>query len=187
MIVELEERVLIYKAEDLASWISGDKSIIPTFLEMASIIRNQPSRHFAEMLTLRHYHEAEQWKGFESYAIGAQYPASQRRTAGRRMIEEIIPSSKLAKLRNLRSQPAIVRSGGGEPDLFLYRDKGREFKFVEVKKGNDKLREPQLICIAQILAILQCEVDIVYVREASKAYTPKKYWFDLIQYTGGPA
>ena len=86
--------------------------------------------------------------------------------------------------RQCRSDPALIRSGAGEPDLFLYRDDCPRFKFAEVKKGNDRLREPQLICIAQILAVLQCEVDIVYVREESKPYVPKKYRLDLVRCRG---
>lgn len=79
MIVEIRERVLTYLPSQLAQWIDGDKSLTPAFSEVPPILKNQPKYHFAEMLALRNYHEAEGWVGFAHYAIGPQYPQSQRR------------------------------------------------------------------------------------------------------------
>jgi hypothetical protein len=42
MIIEIEERVLSYRPEQLRSWKASDKSIIPGFVEIPPIIRNQP-------------------------------------------------------------------------------------------------------------------------------------------------
>jgi hypothetical protein len=151
---------------------------------MPPIFYKQQRYHFAETLVLRHYYDTEGWEGFTSYALGSQYPRSERRVPGRQKVEEIIPSDRLLRLRALRSDPQTVRSGRGEPDLFLYR-RGGQFKFAEVKKGRDRLSAAQLICVAQILDTLGCEVDIVYVREEPQLYSPKKYRFDLVQHKGG--
>jgi hypothetical protein len=181
--VEIAERIISYKEPQLAAWALGDKSIAPPFFAIPPIIRNQPRYHFAETLVVRHFYDTEGWEGFTSYALGPQYPRSQRRKAGRRKVEEVIPSHRLCRLRELRSDPVTARTGGGEPDVFLCHPDGR-FKFAEVKKGRDRLRVPQLTCIAQILDVLGCEVDIVYVREENQLYSPKTYRFDLAKHTG---
>lgn len=183
MIVEIEERILDYRQEQLEAWSQGDKRIAPGFVDLPPMVHNQPRYHFAEMLVLRHYHEAQGWKGFASYALGPQYPRSQRRLEGRLKAEEVIPKRGLELLRSLRLDPILKRGGAGEPDLFLYKETG-EFRFIEVKKGGDRLREPQLTCIAQILDTLRCEVDIVYVRQEGQHYSPKEYRFDLANHTG---
>lgn len=182
-IVEITECVLSYGEDQLEAWVRGDKSIAPPFFVIPPIVRNQPRYHFAETLVLRHYYDTDQWEGFTSYALGSQYPRSQRRVAGRRKAEEIIPPDRLQRLRELRSDSDVVQGGRGEPDVFLYRH-DRQFKFVEVKKGSDRLRPAQLTCIAQILDVFGCEVDIVYVREQRQVYSPKKYRFDLAHHTG---
>ena len=179
---EIEERVLPFRAKQLEAWKKGNKSIAPPYFAVPPIVRNQPAYHFAETLALRHYYDTEGWQGFSSYALGAQYPKSERRTAGRRKVEEIIPSRKLARLRSVRSAMDKSYRGAGEPDLFLFKEGGL-FKFVEVKKDNDRMGPAQLECIAQILAILRCDVDIVYATER-RGYVPKRYRFDLVRHTG---
>ena len=178
MVIEIIERVLTYRPEQLAAWCSGDKSLTPEFAGIPAIVRNQPRYHFAETLTLRHYHESGGWIGFAHYALGPQFPRSQRRARGRMVAEEIIPRESLEHLRELRSDPAIASSGRGEPDLFLYKGPGI-FRFVEVKKDGDRLRDAQRVCIAQIIAVLGCGVDVVRVHEAGRMYVPKTHKLEL--------
>ena len=181
--VVIEETVLTYRQEQLRAWKAGDRSIAPAFLKITTNYRNQPHYHFGETFTLRHFHKTEGWKGFASYALGPQYPGSQRREAGRRKAKEVIPETRLQHLLERRSAPRLKRSGSGEPDLFLYKRDG-SFKFAEVKKGSDRLSQRQLTCIAQVLAILRCKVSIVYLRREDQKYSPKRYRFDLIRLTG---
>ncbi|MGH7389139.1 MAG: VRR-NUC domain-containing protein [Candidatus Rokuibacteriota bacterium] len=176
--LEVEELVLVYRQAELDAWMAGDRSLIPRFVDRKALVRNSPPRHFGEMFALRHYHETEGWKGFSSYALGPELPGSARRAPGRSKIEEIVPRRALARLRALRATISDRRFGGGTPDLFLYDGVGR-YKFVEVKKRADRLRPTQLRCLAQIARALRCEVDIVYLREANQAYTPKTYILDL--------
>ncbi len=179
---EVEERVLPFRAKQLEAWKKGDKSIAPPYSVVPPIVRNQPAYHFAETLALRDYYDKDGWQGFSSYALGAQYPNSERRAAGRRKVEEVIPSRKLARLRSARSAMEKTYRGAGEPDLFLFKESGL-FMFVEVKKGADRVGPAQLECIAQIRAILRCQVDIVYATDR-EGYVPKRYRFDLVRYTG---
>ena len=175
MLATIDETVLVYDKRQLDAWKSGDKALIPQFVKIPAIVGNQPGYHFGEMYALRWYHEREGWLGFSSYALGSQYAGSERRAEGRAKAEEVIPRSRLMKLRRLRSGEHL---GTGEPDLFLYKTDG-SFKFVEVKKQRDRLSAAQLSCIAQILAVLKCPVDIAYLRERSQDYTAKRYVFDL--------
>ena len=179
----VSETVLTYQRAELEAWKKGDWSVIPAFVDVPDIIRHQPTYHFGEMLVLRHYHDTGGWQGFASYALGPQYPGSERRRAGRAKVDELIPRDRLARLRRLRCSASERRFGVGEPDLFLFDDHGR-FKFVEVKKATDRLRPSQLRCMAQIIRVLCCEVDIVYVREAHQHYSPKTYILDLRRYAG---
>ena len=119
---EIEERVLSFRAKQLEAWKKGNKSIAPPYFAVPPIVRNQPAYHFAETLALRHYYDTEGWQGFSSYALGAQYPNSERRAAGRRKVEEIIPPKPLALLRAVRSASSKTYRGAGEPDLFLFKE-----------------------------------------------------------------
>lgn len=176
---ELVERVLTYDQGLFDAWLGGDRSLMPDFVDPMVLVKNAPRRHFGEMFVLRYYHETEGWKGFSSYALGDEFPASARRRAGREKAEEIIPGRSLSRLRRLRRTVADRRFGGGTPDLFLYDDTGR-FKFVEVKKtNNDPVRPSQLRCIAQIIKALCCEVDIVRLRQADQSCPARTYILDL--------
>jgi hypothetical protein len=174
------ERVLLYRQDELDAWKAGDRSMVPDFYPAGLLSRNQLAYGFAEMLTLRHYHDEAGWLGFLHYDLAASYPCQRRRLLGRRRVREIIPQDRLQQLRAVMHQP---RGSPGQPDLFLYRDVG-DFMFVEVKKGSDRLREPQYRSIAQIMAVLGCPVDIVYAREERQRRRPKRYAFDLEAYGG---
>lgn len=178
VITKVSELVLTYAQCELDAWRKGDRSLIPSFVEVDESFANQRAYRFGEMLALGHYHETAGWLGFSAYALGTQYPQSERRKGGRCKVEEIIPRRRLRKLRSMREPSGYTRYGGGEPDLFLYKSPGA-YKFAEVKKQRDRLSETQLRCIAQIMRVLSCEVDIVYLRERLQKYTPKVYCFDL--------
>jgi hypothetical protein len=183
MLVQLSERVLTYTNDQFNAWRNGDKSLIPDFVEDRSMIFNQPKYHFGEIFVLRYYYEAEGWLGFISYALGMQFPHSRNRAKGRAKVKEIIPAAKLDRLRRMRSHGQEARHGTGEPDLFLYRNTG-EYKFVEVKKQTDRINLTQLKCMAQIVATLECAVEIVYLCEAGHRHTPKCYYLDLETFEG---
>jgi hypothetical protein len=174
-VVDIRETVLVYKREDYAAWVQGDKSLIPDFVPIPAIVWSQPRKHFGEAFALRHYHETYGWTGSWFYALGPQYPGSERRMEGRAAIERIIPAKLLRRFRDLRADEP---RGSGEPDLFLYDAQG-SFMFAEVKKQQDRIRRPQLRCIAEILSVFRCPVDIVYLREEHQQYTAKTYPFEL--------
>ncbi|WP_338419961.1 VRR-NUC domain-containing protein [Vibrio furnissii] len=66
----------------------------------------------------------------------------------------------------------------GEPDLFLYKDDGSVL-FVEVKKQSDRLSPSQLVCLAQIKSILNCDVGVAYLAEEKQVYQPKTYELNI--------
>lgn len=169
-----EENIVEYRRAQLDSWILGDKSLVPHFVDPPTILTSQPSYHFAEMFVLRWLHEHDGWLGFSSYAIGPQFPKSARRLVGRRKVEEVVPAERLRALRSIRSSPALLRSGAGEPDLFLYRPDG-SFMFVEVKKQGDRMSDAQLLCLAQLRAVLKCPVGIVYALESGRVHLPRRF------------
>jgi len=183
MLVEIEERILTYNRSQLEAWKAGDKRLVPAFLSERDIIINQPEYHFGEIFVLRHYHETEGWKGFISYAIGTQYPGSGSRARGRAKIEALVPSEKLTRFRALRAGTNDGKLGKGEPDLFLYRD-SEECKFVEVKKETDRISQAQLRCMAQIMAILEYPVELVYLCEEGRDHKPRTYVLDLDRFVG---
>lgn len=175
MKVIIEERVLTYEPQQLVAWRNGDKSMIPDFVDVPDIVRNQPRYRFVEMFALRWYHENEGWLGFADYELGGALLGSARRAAGREQLRRVVPTAALERLLDRR---AGVRGAAGEPDLFLYKADG-SFKFAEVKKRGDRLRQHQLRCIGELMAVLGCEVDIVYLCEAGRRRAPKRYEFDI--------
>jgi VRR-NUC domain len=178
LMTEIAETVLTYTKRQFDAWIQGDKSLIPSFVEVPAAVANQPHYHFFEAFTLRHYHESFGWRGFWMYALGPQLQGSESRKVNRSKVEDIIPAADLERFRKLQAADPLIRSGAGEPDLFLYKESGA-FMFVEVKKGRDRLRRSQIRCIALVQAVLGCPVDIVYVREQHQTYRAKSYAFDL--------
>jgi len=183
VILEIQEKIFFYKKAQLVAWKNGDKSLTPDFLQDRSSFLTQPDYSFGEVFALNHYHETEGWHGFLSYALGFQYPHSQARANGRKKVEEIIPIEKLARFRQLRGKSRETDFGTGEPDLFLYKNTG-EYKFAEVKKQTDRMRPSQFKCLAQIVAGLECQVEVIYLCEEGHAHAPKIYLLDLENFTG---
>jgi hypothetical protein len=176
-IVQIRETVLVYKKTQLKSWRAGDKSLVSEFMTVPLAYVNQPTYHFGEAFALRHYHEAE-WKGHSFFSLARQADTGAFKQ-GNDAVERIVPAGDLSRLRTLRAADPLTKHHAGEPDLFLYRETG-QFMFAEVKKQSDYLRPSQRRSIEQILAVLGCPVDIVYLRGARQRYTPKTYEFDLM-------
>ena len=102
------------------------------------------------------------WKGCSSYALGPELPGSQRRRARRAKVEDNSPTgAQPSQGASRHGRGEAVRRGHARP--ILYDDTGR-YKFVEVKKGTDRLRPLQLRCLAQIARTLRCEIEVVYLR-----------------------
>jgi len=163
----ITELVLTYTQNELDSWKKGDKSLVPDWVDISDVIYNQPNYHFGEYYVLRYFGNTG-WRGFVDYGIGTWEPENHRYDKGRKKIEDIFSFSKLSKIRRIREGLS-----SGEPDVFLYRNSG-ETLFLEVKKENDRISQEQLVCLAQIKGILESEVGVVYLKEASK-YTSQKY------------
>jgi hypothetical protein len=178
----IEEQILVYEQEQLNQWKSGDKSLIPHFIDLHSDYKNQQSYHFGEIFVISAFHRLQGWKGFRFYALGTWEPNNQKYDRSREMIAKLFPARKLAEFREARREQDRT-SGKGEPDVMLYNDNGQSL-FLEVKKGSDKIFDAQLTCLAQIKSILGAEIGIIYVREESQKYTPKKYELDLLNHSG---
>jgi hypothetical protein len=181
-VMDITEIVLTYDKLALDAWRLGDKRLIPDWLGERSMIMNQPTYHFGEVFVLDHLFTTDGWMGYRFFAIGEQWPHSELRRPGRNKISEIIPESRLKRFRSLRTGN-LTKTGAGEPDLFLFKPDG-QYKFAEVKKQGDKIRPVQLQCMAHIAAILECPVEIYYLRERKKNYIPKTYVLDLDKFEG---
>ena len=177
-----EEKVLPYRAEQHEAWTAGDKSLVPPWHPVHDIVRNQPTYHFAEFLTLDHYHRTEGWRGFRFFVLGVPSDMGNERYApGGEMIDRLISPDKLTAFRRARStDPREFKFAKGEPDLFLYKD-GGDAMFLEVKKGKDApdAEQYQLRCLSQIRSILGIRAEIVYVVEEGKLYNPRRHEYDL--------
>jgi len=178
----IEEEVLEYEQCQLDVWKSGDKSLIPDFLDNYSDYTNQPSNHFGEIFVLAHYNKFYGWKGFRFYALGAWELNNPKYDKSREKIGKLFSRKQMAQFLEARVREN-KRVGKGEPDLMLYDDKSNVM-FIEVKKESDTITAEQLRCLAQIKAILKADVKIVYLKEKTKSYTPKKYELDLVTLNG---
>lgn len=184
MIVRLSELALPFDRDAYDDWKNGDKSVIPSFLRIPKAVENQQQYHFGEMFALRYFHENEGWLGYDGYALGTHLPNSEHRREGRRKVEDVVPPDKLERFRQLRNTEHDKRHGAGEPDLFLYSPDEEHYKLAEVKMPGDRLSPAQYRCIAQILASLECEVEIVHLHERGTQRRPKVYCFDLDSFSG---
>jgi len=172
--LSINDIVLDYDPDELTRWKSGDKSLAPAFMARPKIWQTQPRYHFGEAFVLRHFHVNEGWFGFADYAIGPQYPNSERRRAGREELKRRVPADSLAALCALRAADPRHRFGSGEPDLFLYHPDGR-LMFLEVKKQGDRTSAAQLECLGQISTTIVCTVGVVYLNPIGHHRTPRSY------------
>ena len=173
----IKELVLDYTKEELDAWKQGDKSIIPTWSSIPDEVFNQPNYHFGEYFVLKYFSD-QGWFGFVNYAIGEWEPENKKYSEGRQMIEEKVDPKKLAHFSETRRDFT-----SGEPDVFLFKNTG-EMRFIEVKKGTDRVSGKQLQCLAQIKGILEADIAIVYLKEKTKPYSPKTYELDTENFSG---
>jgi len=171
------ELVLDYTKEELDAWKQGDKSIIPIWSSIPNEVFNQPNYHFGEYFVLKYFSDRG-WFGFVNYAIGEWEPDNKKYYEGRKAIEEKVDPQRLAHFREIRRGFT-----GGEPDVFIFKVTG-EMRFIEVKKGTDRVSEKQLQCLAQIKGILKADIDIVYLKEKTKSYSPRTYELDTENFSG---
>jgi hypothetical protein len=120
MLYTFTETVLIYDAALLTQWEGGDKSLLPNFVERRRSHGTQQEYHFPEAFALRHFHDTDGWKGFDDYVLMTETEPT-KHLAGRRMLERVVPTVALRKLRLARSKSIDGQRGAGEPDLFLYK------------------------------------------------------------------
>lgn len=177
MRVEFVEHVLRYRREQLEAWERGDRSLVPESLRGWKMFETQQARHFGEVLVLRHFERNGGWTGFNDYALDWWEPNVERHDEGRYKVEEIVPPEKLRTFRTERRRTERGRKGFDEPDLFLFR--GTEFMFVEVKKERDVPSKEQLVCLAQVRALLECEARIIYLAEERQAHRPRTWAVDV--------
>lgn len=180
--IYIEEQIFVYRKEQLDQWKSGNKFLIPNFLELHQDYQAQPAYHFGEIFVIDTFNRLSGWKGFRFYALGTWEMDNPKYDQSRKIISEIFPDDKLNKFHKARHKEDSM-SGIGEPDVMLYKDKG-ESLFLEVKKEKDRISKEQLTCLAQIKSILEADIGIIYLREENQKYSPKKYELDLINYCG---
>lgn len=169
---EVTETIFTYPNALLEAWKNGDKHWIPQSLLVPQDVYNQPNYHFGEYFALKQYLE-QGWQGTAFYALGDWEPNNEKYDHGRAMVAKYIDPIRLAMFKALRHGLTA-----GEPDLFLYKDDGSVL-FVEVKKQSDRLSPSQLVCLAQIKSILNCDVGVAYLAEEKQVYQPKTYELNI--------
>lgn len=177
MLHTFREKSLLFPLDALDAWCGGDKSLLPPSAERIPMHMSQQGYHFSEAFTLRYYHETGGWKGFDHLVLMPHVEPTLH-LAKRRLIERVVPAIPLRKFRAARLKTVDGERGGGEPDLFLYKDSG-EFMFVETKR-DDPIKTSQLVCLAQLHHFLGCPVEIVRLQlDAKKPRAPKTYVVEL--------
>jgi len=139
----MREITLGYEKQILQDW--KDKKLYEKWFkqfpdvfdkEDLGLARRRPSFHFGEWFVAKHYAE----KGYKSLLEKFGCKNHDRKN-------KII--SKYLNLKKLMCIPKF-------PDLFVYKNK--EFFFVEVKKGGDRLNAKQGECFEKIKQEFGCEV-----------------------------
>jgi Holliday junction resolvase-like predicted endonuclease len=186
MVFEFEELVLAFDQAQLDTWKAGNKALMPAFVERRQIVERQPSYHFGEAFVLEHFHRTEGWVGYADYMLMPEVePGIARHYKGRAALEAIAPVLALQQLRTARRRSLDGRKGYGEPDLFLHHPSGR-IMFLEVKKGSDRLKENQLVCLAQIRQFLGCRAEVVFLREQAQRERRWRSWRVELAPDGSP-
>ncbi len=176
---DFEEMILNYRPDQLTRWKAGERAWLIEGQPERAIMRNQPTYHFGEAFVLHHFF-LRGWLGFADYMIMPEVePRIERHRGGREMLARIAPAERLEALRKARRCSAEGAKGIGEPDLFLYKPSG-EMMFAEVKKQSDRVKENQLVCLAQIREHPGCEATIVYLREVGgRPRAARRYAIDV--------
>ncbi|BCT69431.1 hypothetical protein NNRS527_03054 [Nitrosospira sp. NRS527] len=182
MKIRITETVIKYREEDLTAWknIEEKMKLLEGYSPPQDVF-NQPTYHFGEYFVLNYFKKA-QWSGYRFYALGEWEPNNPKVLEGREKIKEMFTIQKLEEFRRQRVLSGHA-AGQGEPDLFLYMESGPTL-FLEVKKGGDRVSPAQLTCLAQIKAILEADVGIVYLAKYGQKYKPKTYELNLETFEG---
>ena len=174
MLFHITELVLEYDPMEWIEWKLGNKDRILAGMPIHKELINQPTYHFGEYFTLRHFRQMG-WNGFVFYSFYDRcLPKYQ---AGHQKLVEIFTQEQLKTFQSARNHTGDSKKKG-DPDVFLYKTDGSTC-FLEVKKKGDTIKPEQLECLAQIRKIFKAEVGIVHVIEKGHHSVPRNYELDL--------
>jgi hypothetical protein len=113
------------------------KSIYPFWKRNVGI--HKAGRNFPVMVAEKFFKDLG-YEVLDSYLLVRQ-PRKRENNSGYKKLCRIFGKEKVRKVLE-ESKPILKRQPGGDPDLFVYKRKSREFFFIEVKE-NDRLTENQ--------------------------------------------
>jgi len=172
--IEIEQITIPYDKELLLKWKARDESIVPSFM----LDWNGPGINngygFGEYMAERYFED----QGYHVFAN--EFDLLSTKSKFRRYNEIIIKIIGTEGLGNFREAINVVLERGyriENPDLFVF-DLESCF-FIEVKKGKDKLREPQIRFLYLAKEHFGIESKLVYLCDKSTEVKFEKINFEF--------
>jgi hypothetical protein len=132
---------------------SNPKTVYPIWKWNVGI--HKAGRNFPVMVAEKFFKDLG-YKVLDQYLLIRQ-PRKRENNPGYKKLRRIFGREKINKVIE-ESKPSLKIQPGGDPDLFVYNTKNREFFFVEVKE-NDHLTENQ----KNVLPIIEKYLAPVYL------------------------
>jgi hypothetical protein len=157
------ERVTIpYKKELLKQWKQRDPKIVPQFMLGWNGPGISNGYGFGEWMAERYFRDNGLYiftNDFDLLSISSKYLRYNM------MIETMIPPRKLQTFKEVLQVITEKKYAIENPDLFVFNLE--TCFFAEVKKGKDKLREPQMRFFYLVKKYLGIESKLIYLCDKS--------------------
>lgn len=155
--ITIESLIIPYKTELLDKWKDRDTEIVPSFMLEWQGPGISNGYAFGEWAAEKLYRDQGYYvfnDSFDLISKRSKYDQFNKMIRSLVAIDQLNRFSKLVKL-NLQSGYSIENL-----DLFVFNEK--EYFFVEVKKGKDRLRDPQLRFMYLVKEALDIESKMMY-------------------------
>jgi hypothetical protein len=158
----IETLTIPYKAELLDRWKEKNNDIVPSFM----LDRKGPGVSngygFGEWMAEKYFRDQGYYIFNDTFDLISKKSKYKQYN---KMIKAIIDSNKFSRFAKLITSNSLAGYNIENPDLFVFN--GEDKFFVEVKKGRDRLREPQIRFMYLAKEVLDIESKMVYFCDKS--------------------
>lgn len=160
--ISIETLTIPYKAELLDRWKEKNNDVVPSFMLDWEGPGVSNGYGFGEWMAEKHFRDLGYYIFNDTFDLISKKSKYEQYN---KMIKALIGPSKFSAFSKIIKSNSLAGYNIENPDLFVFNEK--ENFFVEVKKGRDKLREPQIRFIYLAKKILDTESKMVYLYDKS--------------------
>lgn len=160
--ITIEILTIPYKVEVLDRWKERNNDIVPSFMLDWRGPGVSNGYGFGEWMAEKHFRDQGYYVFNDTFDLISRKSKYEQYN---KMIKAIIDSNKFSRFEKLITSNSFAGYNIENPDLFIFN--GKDKFFVEVKKGRDRLREPQIRFMYLAKEVLDIESKVIYLCDKS--------------------